>query len=129
MANENTLNVKVPDKLYLALKKAAEQKSISLAALTRMLCSDWIMEQNADIKEIFTFPEHILEGLTPEERMEHLSVVLTGGYKYNQYGEATFDRDDDCAEDDDYALLATPEEIANSQRKLVESRGKTHAVI
>ena len=64
MNNDTALNIKIPDKLYLALKKAASQKSLSLAALVRMICSDWIMEQPIGIKGVFTYPDILLEELS-----------------------------------------------------------------
>ena len=112
MLHDNVINIKVPDKLYLALKKAAEQKSISIAALTRMICSDWVMRQEQDIKGVFTYPEELLEGLTRNERENHLNVVSSGGFSYNQYGEACFNAVDDCEEDAEYADVCTrPKEV------------------
>jgi hypothetical protein len=122
MANERTLNIKIPDKLYIALQKAAEQKSISLAALTRMLCSDWIMEQPQNIKGIFTFPEISLADMKADMRAEFLAAIAHGGGIYNQYGEAVFDEEDDGDYDDEYASLATPDEIDRNTKEMLERR-------
>ena len=124
MPNESVLNVRVPDKLYFAMKKAAQQKNISIAALSRMICSDWIMEQSQDIKGVFTYPESKLAGLSEDERNEYIDVIAFGGVTYNIYGEACFDDEDDCIDDDVYASLVTPEEIKESQKRMLESRRK-----
>ncbi len=39
--NDTALNIKIPKELYDKLKKEAEKKSISLAALVRMICSEY----------------------------------------------------------------------------------------
>ena len=113
---KRTLNIQVPDKLYLALTKASEQKGISLAGLVRMISTEWVHTQPQDIKGILTYPENLLEGLTLEERKEHLDAITTGGYSYNHKGDALHDPEDDDGED--YETLATPEEIKASQDRL-----------
>ena len=39
--NDKALNIKIPSELYEKLKKEAEKKKISLAALVRMICSEY----------------------------------------------------------------------------------------
>lgn len=39
--NDKTLNIKIPSDLYAQLKKEAERKHISLAALVRLICSEY----------------------------------------------------------------------------------------
>ncbi|WP_241426633.1 ribbon-helix-helix protein, CopG family [Dysosmobacter acutus] len=39
--NDRALNIKMPSELYERLKKEAERKNISLAALVRMICSEY----------------------------------------------------------------------------------------
>lgn len=39
--NDRALNIKMPSELYDKLQKEAERKSISLAALVRMICSEY----------------------------------------------------------------------------------------
>ncbi|MBQ5564325.1 MAG: Arc family DNA-binding protein [Clostridia bacterium] len=39
--NDKSLNIKIPKDLYDMLKKEAEKKHISLAALVRMICSEY----------------------------------------------------------------------------------------
>ena len=121
--NERTLNIKVPDKLYLALQKATEQKSISLAALVRMLNSDWVMAQSQDIKGVFTYPEALLAGYNEAERKEHLDVIAFGGYSYNKFGEALHDNDDCESDDCYYESLITPDELEEFIKKRTERRG------
>ena len=120
--NNRVLNIKIPDKLYLSLRKAAERKSLSLAALVRVVCSDWIMEQGSDVKGIFTYPERIMAGLSADERAEFLETISFGGYAYNNFGEPCFDSDDDGADDNAYESLCTPEEAAASRRLMEERR-------
>lgn len=38
--NDKSLNIKIPSELYEKLKKEAEKKNISLAALVRIICSE-----------------------------------------------------------------------------------------
>lgn len=44
--NDKALNIKIPQELYDKLKKEAEKKSISLASLVRMLCSEYFEKQS-----------------------------------------------------------------------------------
>lgn len=39
--NDKALNIKIPSELYERLKKEAEKKNISLAALVRIICSEY----------------------------------------------------------------------------------------
>lgn len=39
--NDKSLNIKIPKELYDMLKREAEKKNISLAALVRMICSEY----------------------------------------------------------------------------------------
>lgn len=39
--NDKSLNIKIPAELYEKLKKEAEKKNISLAALVRLICSEY----------------------------------------------------------------------------------------
>ena len=39
--NDRALNIKMPSELYEKLQKEAERKNISLAALVRMICSEY----------------------------------------------------------------------------------------
>ncbi len=39
--NDKTLNIKIPSELYEKLKKEAAKKNISLAALVRLICSEY----------------------------------------------------------------------------------------
>lgn len=41
MLNDKVLNIKIPTELYQKLKNEAQKKNISLAALVRMICSDY----------------------------------------------------------------------------------------
>lgn len=41
MLNDKVLNIKIPTELYQKLKDEAQKKNISLAALVRMICSDY----------------------------------------------------------------------------------------
>ncbi|MDD3157666.1 CopG family transcriptional regulator [Anaeromusa sp.] len=43
--NDKALNIKLPDELYEELKKAAKEKNISLAALVRLICSEYLKNQ------------------------------------------------------------------------------------
>jgi len=43
-------------------------------------------------------------------------------YKYNKYGEACFDADDDDCEDEMYESMASPAEIAACRRRMMEAR-------
>lgn len=40
--NDKALNIKIPSGLYEQLKKEAEKKNISLAALVRLICSEYL---------------------------------------------------------------------------------------
>ena len=40
--NDKALNIKIPSELYERLKKEATKKNISLAALVRMICSEYL---------------------------------------------------------------------------------------
>ena len=122
VTNDTALNIKIPDKLYYSLKKAAEQKSLSLAALVRMVCSDWVMEQPKDIKGVFTYPEHLLEGLSQESRTQCLQTVVSGGYVYNDHGEACYDHADDGLDDDAYEQLCSTDEVTASLLRVNEHR-------
>ena len=39
--NDKALNIKIPTELYERLKKEAAKKNISLAALVRLICSEY----------------------------------------------------------------------------------------
>ena len=39
--NDKALNIKIPQELYDKLKQESEKKSISLASLVRMICSEY----------------------------------------------------------------------------------------
>lgn len=39
--NDKALNIKIPSELYEKLKKEAAKKNISLAALVRLICSEY----------------------------------------------------------------------------------------
>ena len=39
--NDKNLNIKIPSELYNKLKKEAEEKSISLASIVRLICSEY----------------------------------------------------------------------------------------
>lgn len=39
--NDKALNIKIPCELYNRLKEEAEKKNISLAALVRLICSEY----------------------------------------------------------------------------------------
>lgn len=39
--NDKALNIKMPSELYLKLQSEAKRKNISLAALVRMICSEY----------------------------------------------------------------------------------------
>lgn len=41
MLNDKVLNIKIPSELYNKLKEEAQKKNISLAALVRMVCSEY----------------------------------------------------------------------------------------
>ena len=58
--NDKALNIKLPEKLYSALKQEAERSNISLASLVRMACSLWLEDKSSgnyassvSINEIF----------------------------------------------------------------------------
>ena len=46
MLNDTALNVKIPKRLYDELKAASERKSISLASLVRIACSEWLEKES-----------------------------------------------------------------------------------
>lgn len=39
--NDKALNIKIPSELYNKLKEEAQKKNISLAALVRIICSEY----------------------------------------------------------------------------------------
>lgn len=39
--NDKALNIKIPTELYEKLKKEAEKKNVSLAAIVRIICSEY----------------------------------------------------------------------------------------
>lgn len=41
MLNDKVLNIKIPSELYNRLKEEAQKKNISLAAIVRMICSEY----------------------------------------------------------------------------------------
>lgn len=41
MINSKVLNIKIPAELYNKLKAEAQKKNISLAALVRLICSEY----------------------------------------------------------------------------------------
>ncbi|MFR8229260.1 MAG: hypothetical protein ACLVAH_04865 [Anaeromassilibacillus sp.] len=46
--NDKALNIKIPSELYNALKQEAEKKNISLAALVRLICSEYLRQKNSN---------------------------------------------------------------------------------
>lgn len=44
--NDKNLNIKIPTDLYNALKKEAESKNISLAAMVRVICSEYFNKKH-----------------------------------------------------------------------------------
>lgn len=40
--NDKSLNIKIPTELHKKLKDEAKKKNISLAALVRMICSEYL---------------------------------------------------------------------------------------
>ena len=44
--NDKALNIKIPSKLYNQLKEEAERKNISLAAMVRVICSEYFIAKN-----------------------------------------------------------------------------------
>ena len=44
--NDKALNIKIPTELYEKLKKEAEKKSISLASIVRLICSEYFEKQD-----------------------------------------------------------------------------------
>jgi hypothetical protein len=122
MKNTKALNIQLKDKAYLALKKAADKKDVSLAALVREICSDWLMRQTQDIKGVFTYPEDTLRGMPPDERAKTLEVVAFGGSTYNEYGEACFGPEDDDTDDSAYEGYCTPQEEARALEAMKNRR-------
>lgn len=45
LLNDKALNIKIPDKLYQALKDEAAKKNISLASIVRLICSEYLEEK------------------------------------------------------------------------------------
>lgn len=43
--NDRALNIKIPVRLYDALKAEAARKNISMAAIVRVICSDYFTER------------------------------------------------------------------------------------
>lgn len=43
--NDKTLNIKLPEKLYNSIKKEAENKNISIAALVRMVLTEYLEQK------------------------------------------------------------------------------------
>lgn len=43
--NDKALNIKLPGELYEELKTVAKEKNISLAALVRLICSEYLKDQ------------------------------------------------------------------------------------
>ncbi len=43
--NDRALNIKIPSELYNALKAEAARKNISMAAIVRVICSDYFTGQ------------------------------------------------------------------------------------
>lgn len=41
--NDKVLNIKIPEKLYNQLKKESKAKNISMAALVRLICSEYFI--------------------------------------------------------------------------------------
>lgn len=39
--NDKALNIKIPEELYNKLKEEAKKKNISLAAIVRLICSEY----------------------------------------------------------------------------------------
>ena len=39
--NDKALNIKIPTELYIKLKEEAKKKNISMAALVRLICSEY----------------------------------------------------------------------------------------
>ena len=58
--NDTALNILIPRKLYTDAKEAADSKNISLAALVRMVLTQWLADNSSiepiedkDINEVF----------------------------------------------------------------------------
>lgn len=52
--NDKALNIKIPSALYEKLKAEAERKNISLAAMVRVICSEYFedrMDEKSGTKE------------------------------------------------------------------------------
>lgn len=45
IVNDKVLNMRIPERLYNELKKAAQDKNISLAAFVRLICSEYLQKQ------------------------------------------------------------------------------------
>ena len=45
IVNDKVLNMRIPECLYNELKKAAQDKNISLAAFVRLICSEYLQKQ------------------------------------------------------------------------------------
>lgn len=45
MKNDKALNIKIPSDLYDKLKAEADRKNISLAAMVRVICSEYFEEK------------------------------------------------------------------------------------
>lgn len=43
--NDKSLNIKIPSELYNRLKEEAKRKNISLAAIVRIICSEYFDEK------------------------------------------------------------------------------------
>lgn len=49
--NDRALNIKIPSALYDALKAEAARKNISMAAIVRVICSEYFEEkEKSDVK-------------------------------------------------------------------------------
>ena len=45
IVNDKVLNMRIPERLHNELKKAAQDKNISLAAFVRLICSEYLQKQ------------------------------------------------------------------------------------
>lgn len=48
--NDKALNIKIPSALYDKLKAEAERKNISLAAMVRVICSEYFEDRSGKDK-------------------------------------------------------------------------------
>lgn len=49
--NDKALNIKIPSSLYDKLKAEAERKNISLAAMVRVICSEYFEDRGGNYED------------------------------------------------------------------------------